>query len=79
MSKTTQFEVEITRPTIKGPWRKSAASSAADEWLLHGPFVNYAQRHPDATAVVCAGQTLTYGELLGEPKPWQGICAVSES
>jgi non-ribosomal peptide synthetase component F len=64
MSKTTHFEVEITRPTVKGPWRKLDLANAADEWLLHGPFVNYAQRHPDATAVVCDGQALTYGELL---------------
>jgi amino acid adenylation domain-containing protein len=64
MSKTTQFEIEITPPSQKGPWRQTAPVSSADEWLLHGPFVNYARQHPDAVAVVCAEQTLTYGELL---------------
>lgn len=36
----------------------------ADEWLLHGSFVNRARQFPNATAVICDEQSLTYGELL---------------
>ncbi len=36
----------------------------ADEWLLHGSFVNRARKFPNATAVICGEESLTYGELL---------------
>jgi amino acid adenylation domain-containing protein len=35
-----------------------------DEWLLHGAFVNRARNFPQAIAVICGQDSLTYGDLL---------------
>lgn len=40
---------------------------------LHGDFVAQAQKTPDAVAVIAAGRTLTYGQLLAES------CAVANA
>lgn len=67
MNNTIQPPVTVDRADPAKPWREHAANAAApfvDEWLLHGSFVNRARSVPDATAVVCGEQSLTYGELL---------------
>src|SRR6185369_15018342 len=42
-------------------WGGTAGEPAAE--TLHGRFAEQARERPDAVAVVCAGESLTYGEL----------------
>ncbi len=64
---------EVARPLVPVPQleayaRWNATDASVEPELLHGPFKEQAQRHPDGVAVISASRTLRYGELASESR-----------